>query len=84
MLCPDDVVPVTSTITPPRSTIGSDDAPSILDWRGRMESLWIPKSVNRDSGPTTIMAPVSITDGVLVDLVGLFNLLVKVGNVRPS
>ena len=54
ILCPEDVIPVTSTITPPRSVIGSDDAPSILDWRGRMESLWIPSSANRDSGPTTI------------------------------
>ena len=84
ILCPEGVLPVTSTMMPPRSAIGSAEAPSILDWRGRMESWLIPRSASTLSGPTVIMAPVSMTEIDLVDLEGLVNLLLKVGIVRPN
>ena len=81
---PSAVLPVISTSNPPRREIGSDDAPSILDWRGRMVSWWIPRSVRVETGQTAIWAPVSITEGVVVDLVGFLSLLEKVGGARPS
>ena len=51
---PVEVVPDTSTIIPPRSEIGSEDAPSILDCRGNIVSGFMPRSVRIDSGPTFI------------------------------
>ena len=81
---PSAVLPVISTSNPPRREIGSDDAPSILDWRGRRVSWWIPRSVRVETGQTAIWAPVSITVGVVVDLVGFLILLEKVGGARPS
>ena len=63
--------------------MGSDEAPSILDWRGKIVSGRIPSSVRVDMGQTDIWAPVSMTEGDLMDLVEFFVLLVKVGIVRP-
>lgn len=81
---PSAVLPVISTNIPPRREIGSDDAPSILDWRGRRVSWWIPRSVSVETPQTAIWAPVSITEGVVVDLEGFLSLLEKVGGARPS
>ena len=76
---PPEFLPDTSTIIPPRSEIGSEDAPSILDCKGRIVSGLIPRSARIDSGPTAIIAPVSIVAGEFVDLDGLLSVLENCG-----
>ena len=78
------MVPEISTSNPPRREIGSEDAPSIFDCKGRSVSGWTPSSFSVERGQTAICAPVSITEGIVVDLDGLLRLLENVGGARPS